>query len=159
MENIRSKLDLLKECEVSSKEVLAMKGSDRVLNLTLPHAINTFCVTDMNEFLQCRNEIQEAKTERFFSGLLKSRKRTNKESQASGSWLCSKEPRPKKAKYQPVLPSKRKDSPEMLVEDINDDDESVSIIPESHVESPIEVKDGIMEDKQCQVGSELFVYE
>ena len=149
LDGIRTDLDLLQECEKTSKDVLHIGMDSRVLNINLPHAISSFAIKDMNAYLAFRNDIQQAKVHRALTSVIGSKRKANDPIDTSSSgWLTSSihPPAAKKRKFTPVnaVPNKYET---YEVEDITDDEADVQIIPETPVKLQKEIKN--KEDKEC----------
>ena len=107
LDGIRTDLELLHECEKTSKDVLHIGMDSRVLNMNLPHAISSFAIKDMNAYLASRNDIQQAKVHTIVNSLIGSKRKANDPipHSSSSGWLSSSvnPPPPKKNKFTPVI--------------------------------------------------------
>ena len=158
LDGIRTDLELLQECEKTSKDVLQIGMDSRVLNMNLPHAISSFAIKDMNAYLASRNDIQQQKVHTIVNSLIGSKRKANDAIPhcSSSGWLSSlNPPAPKKRKFTPVTVQQPQKYQTYEVEDISDDENDVQIIPETPVKEIKPTK----EDKGCQIGYPLSEYK
>ena len=158
-DGIRTDLELLQECEKTSKDVLNIGMDSRILNINLPHAISSFAIKDMNNYLASRNDIQQAKVHTVVNSLIGSKRKANEAipTSSSSGWLSSSinPPPAKKKKFTPVIAVQQDHKYQTYeVEDITDDEADVQVIPETPVKLQKETK-----DKGCQIGYPLSEYK
>ena len=156
--SIQTDLDLLEECEKTSKDVLSIGTDSRVLNINLPHQISAFAIKDMNAYLACRNDIQQSKAGRMFTSLIGSKRKQPPTEPSSSGWLTSSiQPPLKKKKFMVNTPKKETSEKRMYqayeVEGITDDETEVI------KETPTKVQEQVSLNKECQVGFPLNEYK